>query len=237
MRCDVSVGLSLTAAEVPLARDHCAALLGEQDSTDARLAAGLVEYLLAGFAAAGADLRIAFLDYQHEGNRRRAALAASHLGRVEHDGLGRISAANGWNSRARRLIAGEPRCLEQGWVTLGLVGCSFAGTDELEHPARGALQLAGEFGEVDLECKVLADLGLALVGHGRSADGMTLLDEAMTMADSGECANAFIASQRGLAGADRLPARSARGPAPSCPESLPSPQQPGARHEIRVIKG
>jgi hypothetical protein len=115
MRCDVSVGLSLTAAEVPLARDHC----------DGRLAAGLVEYLLAGFAAARAHLRIAFLEYQRAGNRRRGALAASHLGRVEHDGLGRISAANGWYSRARRLIASEPRCLEQGWVALGLVGCSW----------------------------------------------------------------------------------------------------------------
>jgi DNA-binding NarL/FixJ family response regulator len=195
MRCDVSVGLSLTAAEVPLARDHCASLLSEQDSADARLAAGLVEYLLAGFAAAQAHLRIAFLEYQRVGNRRRAALAASHLGRVEHDGLGRISAANGWYSRARRLIASEPRCPEQGWVALGLVGCSFADADGLEHAARGALELAGEFGEVDLECKALADLGLALVGHGRAADGMTLLDEAMTMADSGECANAFITSQ------------------------------------------
>jgi DNA-binding NarL/FixJ family response regulator len=195
MRCDVSVGLSLTAAEVPLARDHCTALLSEQDSADARLAAGLVEYLLAGFAAARAHLRIAFLGYQRVGNRRRAALAASHLGRVEHDGLGRTSAANGWSSRARRLIASEPRCLEQGWVALGLVGCSFADADELEHAARGALELAGEFGEADLECKALADLGLALVGHGRTAEGMTLLDEAMTMADSGECANAFIASQ------------------------------------------
>jgi DNA-binding CsgD family transcriptional regulator len=195
MRCDVSVGLSLTAAEVPLARDHCAVLLADQDSADARLAAGLVEYLLAGFAAARAHLRVAFLGYQRVGNRRRAALAASHLARVEHDGLGRISAANGWSSRARRLIAAEPRCLEQGWVALGLVGCSFADADDLEHAARGALELAGEFGEVDLECKAVADLGLALVGHGRAADGMTLLDEAMTMADSGECANAFIASQ------------------------------------------
>src|SRR5262249_39443653 len=194
MRCDVSVGLSLTAAEVPLARDHFAALLAEQDSADGRLAAGLAEYLLAGFPAARAHLRIAFLEYQRAGNRRRAALAASHLGRVEHDGLGRTSAANGWYSRARRLLTSEPRCLEQGWVALGLVGCSFADADELERAARGALQLAGEFGEADLECKALADLGLALVGHGRTAEGMTLLDEAMTIADSGECATAVIAS-------------------------------------------
>jgi DNA-binding NarL/FixJ family response regulator len=195
VRCDVSVGLSLTAAEIPLARDHCAALLNEQDAADARLAAGLVEYLLADFAAALVHLRAAFLEYQRAGNLRRAGLAASHIGRVQFDGLGRVSAANGWYSRASRLLANEPKCLEHGWVALGRVGCTFADADELERAARGALQLAGEFGEADLECKALADLGLALVGHGRTAEGMTLLDEAMTMADSGECANVFITSQ------------------------------------------
>lgn len=195
MRWDVSVGLSLTASELHLARSQLTDRLREQDDPDVHVAAGLVEYLFAAFASAHDHLRTAFLAYQHRGDRRRAALTASHLGRVEYDGLGHPSVANGWYARADRLIRDEPRCVEQGWVALGRVGCSFVDADELEAGARNALQLADEFGEVDLECKALADLGLALVAHGRTAEGATLLDEAMTMAHSGECANAFIASQ------------------------------------------
>jgi DNA-binding CsgD family transcriptional regulator/tetratricopeptide (TPR) repeat protein len=192
---DASVGLSLTAAEIPLARAELTAAIRTQDSPEVRTAAGLIEYLLADFAAAQEHLHAAYLGFRRSGNRRRAALAASHIGRVEHDGLGRLNAANGWYSRANRLIAGEPRCVEQGWVALGRVGCSFTDADELESAARNALELADELGEVDLECKALADLGLALVDHGRAAEGATLLDEAMTMVHSGECGNALIASQ------------------------------------------
>jgi DNA-binding CsgD family transcriptional regulator/tetratricopeptide (TPR) repeat protein len=192
---DASVGLSLTVAELPLARAQLIETLAEQESPEARMAAGLIEYLLADFAAAQEHLQAAFLGFRQSGNDRRAALAASHIGRVEYDGLGRLNAANGWYSRAGRLVSDEPPCLEQGWVALGRVGCSFVDSDELESAARRALRLANEFGEVDLECKALADLGLALVGHGRTAEGATLLDEAMTMVHSGECANAFIASQ------------------------------------------
>jgi ATP/maltotriose-dependent transcriptional regulator MalT len=195
VRIDVSVGVSLTAAEIPTARERLAGELQRQESADAHLAAGLIDYLFADFPAARGHLRTAFLYFQRTGNRRRAAVSAAHLGRLEYDGTGRVSAANGWSARAQRLLAGEPRCVEQGWVALGRTGCGFDDTDRLELAARDALKLAEEFAEVDLECKALGDLGLALLNHGRTAEGMSLLDEAMTMAESGECANAFIAAQ------------------------------------------
>ena len=195
MHWDASVGLSLTSAELPSARERLAAELRRADDPDVHVAAGLLDYVLADFTAAEAHLRTAFLRYQQSGNRRRAALSAAHLGRVEHDGTGRVSAANGWFSRAHRLAAAEPRCVEQGWVALNRVGCSFTDAGELERCARDALDLAADFGDVDLECRALADIGLALVGHGKTTEGMTLLDEAMTMVDSGECANAFISAQ------------------------------------------
>ena len=195
MRWDVSVGLSLSAAELPTARAVLEEELSVRDVPEVRLAAGLVCYVAADFEASYEHLRTAFLTFQDQGNKRRAALAASHLGRVEHDGLGRLSIANGWYARAQRLVRHEEPCLEQGWVGLGRVGCSFVDADELEACARTALELAERFGEVDLECKALADLGMALVGHGRVTEGTTLIDEAMAMVSSGECANAIIASQ------------------------------------------
>jgi len=78
---------------------------------------------------------------------------------------------------------------------LAVVGCSRPDADELERDADFALELAHRFGDIDLECKALADSGLALVAHGRIKAGMDRLDEAMAMVGSGECDNQFIAAQ------------------------------------------
>lgn len=195
MRTDVSVGVSLTASEMPTAREVLRRRLTEHDEADTRLAAGLVDYVLAQFADADTHLRTAYLAYKRSGDRRRAAVAAAHLARLEYDGLGNMQAASGWLGRAQRLIASEPRCPELGWVLLSRVGCSFVDNDELERSARESLELAADFDLADLECKALADLGVALATRGRTTEGNSLLDESMTMITSGECDNAFIAAQ------------------------------------------
>lgn len=195
MRTDVSVGVSLTASEMPTAREVLRRRLAEQDDADTRLAAGLVDYVLAQFTDADTHLQTAYLAYKRSGDRRRAAVAAAHLARLEYDGLGNMQAASGWLGRAQRLIASEPRCPELGWVLLSRVGCSFVDNDELDRNAREALELAAEFDLADLECKALADLGVALANRGLALQGNSLLDESMTMLTSGECDNAFIAAQ------------------------------------------
>ena len=53
---------------------------------------------------------------------------------------------------------------------------------ELLDAAELALARARRFGDVNLETKALADLGLAHVQRGSVVEGMRLLDEAMALA-------------------------------------------------------
>ena len=60
---------------------------------------------------------------------------------------------------------------------------------ELERDATLAIELAQAHGEDDLKAIALAFQGMAGVSQGRITEGMTLLDEAMTMATGGEVRN------------------------------------------------
>ena len=55
-----------------------------------------------------------------------------------------------------------------------------------EQHARAALDVAHALSDPDVECMALAQLGRALVRQGRVDEGVTLLDEAMTVALGGE---------------------------------------------------
>jgi ATP/maltotriose-dependent transcriptional regulator MalT len=55
-----------------------------------------------------------------------------------------------------------------------------------ERHARTALDVAHELADADVECMALAQLGRAIVRQGRVAEGVRLLDEAMTVALGGE---------------------------------------------------
>ena len=156
---------------------------------------GLIEYFYCEFDTAVSLMERSFLAFRRGGRDRAAALVAVSLGRVHFDGLGDQLAGRGWLSRAGSLVNEEEPCVEQGWVALGLVGCSVADAGALDAGARLAMDLARRHGDSDLECKALADGGLAQVSIGRVAEGMAQLDEAMTMLQSGECANPFVASQ------------------------------------------
>jgi DNA-binding CsgD family transcriptional regulator len=156
---------------------------------------GLIEYFYCEFDTAVSLLERSFLALRAARRNRAAALVAVSLGRVHFDGLGDQLAGRGWLSRAHSLVEKEEPCVEQGWVELGLVGCSVADAGELESGARLAIDLARLHGDSDLECKALADGGLARVSLGRVAKGLAELDEAMTMLQSGECANPIVAAQ------------------------------------------
>lgn len=156
---------------------------------------GLIEFFYCEFDTALSLLERSFLALRGAGRNRAAALVAVSLGRVHFDGVGDQLAGQGWLSRARSLVEKEEPCVEQGWVALGLVGCSVADAGALDVGARLAIDLARLHGDCDLECKALADGGLAHVSIGRVAEGMAQLDEAMTMLQSGECANPIVASQ------------------------------------------
>jgi DNA-binding CsgD family transcriptional regulator len=189
-----SVGLHFRADEA----DDVPALIEAElasGSAEAQLAAGLLHFAVADFAVSARHLETAFLDYKASGRRRRAALAASHLTRLHFDGTGKQSVAAGWLARARRMLVDDQDCAEAGWVAVALIGCSVANIEELERNASHALAVAQRLGDADLECKALADSGLALVSRGAIDDGLARIDEAMVMASSGECDNWWIVGQ------------------------------------------
>jgi ATP/maltotriose-dependent transcriptional regulator MalT len=188
------IGLRLSAAEAADAPARIDAELARRPTADLRLAAGVLSYVAADFPRADRLLIEAFKTYKDDGRPRRAALAAGYLARLHYDGIGNEAVGNGWFARARRLLDAEGDCVELGWVLLARVGCSFASADELSANAVVALEIARRTGDDDLECKALADYGLALVRHGEVARGMQLLDEAMAMA-SGECDNVIVCGQ------------------------------------------
>ncbi|HET8581655.1 MAG TPA: LuxR C-terminal-related transcriptional regulator [Jatrophihabitans sp.] len=190
-----SVGLSLTGDELPYAADRLRADLAEHESCDLRLALGLVTYLTGAVEEAEAQLRQAFLGFQRERRTRRAALAAAHLGRLEYHALVNPVVAAGWFARGVQLLDGDDDCVERGWLALGMLGCSVTSADQLHADAQLALRIARSHRDPDLECRALGDYGLALVGQGDCAAGMAAIDQAMTMAHSGECTNLYVTGQ------------------------------------------
>jgi DNA-binding CsgD family transcriptional regulator len=190
-----SVGVSLTADELPTATERLGAELAAAETCDLHLALGLVRYLSGAIPEAEQHLRTAYLGFVAEGRVRRAALAAAHLGRLEYHAFVNPVVAAGWFGRGVQLLDGDEDCVERGWLALGMLGCSVSSADELHANAAHALRLARRHHDVDLECRALADYGLALVGQGDWAAGMAHVDQAMTMIHSGECTNLYVAGQ------------------------------------------
>lgn len=171
------------------------------------------------------------------GDRRRAALACAQLGDVFANAVGNLTAARAWFLRATRLIEDEPPCIEQGWVAVTALGCDVDDPVELRARAQLALDRARQFGDVNLETKALADLGLAHVQAGRVNEGMALLDEAMALvcgpADDVEASGKSVCSfltacyfaadfDRAGAWADTLRRQGLIGPVPGVPVFLSS---------------
>jgi tetratricopeptide (TPR) repeat protein len=121
-------------------------------------------------------------DFTAAGENRNAAMACVRLGDLYGNALYNLTAARAWFSRATRLVAGEPPCIEQGWVALAAMGCDVDDPAELLERAELALELSRKFGDVNLEMKALADSGLAHVQSGDVGTGMALLDEALALA-------------------------------------------------------
>jgi class 3 adenylate cyclase len=130
----------------------------------------------------------AFAGYMTTENRRRAAIVAMALAK---DYYAKRSSTIGtaWTSRAERLLADEPECVEHGYLERLLSVIAFEGRGDfdeaLEH-GRRALELGTQFGDRELQALALHDQGRALVAKGEVAEGMAMIDEATVAAVSGE---------------------------------------------------
>src|SRR5205085_2085074 len=91
-----------------------------------RLARGQVAYSMLDFDTARGQLMAAVVAFQERAQPRRAAVAASWVGRIYHEGLNNRAAARGWFARARRLLEGQGPCVEEGWVAVANIGCVIA---------------------------------------------------------------------------------------------------------------
>ena len=127
----------------------------------------------------------AFGAYRRAGRRIEAADRARWLAFLHGCVNANMAAASGWMARAESLLADADECPGHGWLALD----SAPFTDdaaERERLAAAALSIARRFGDVDLEYDAMALLGEAYVSQGRVAEGMKLIDEAMTAVSAGE---------------------------------------------------
>jgi len=177
-------------------RDLTGALaVAEQDAAidpaERQLVIGICRSFFHQGEAASAALLEAFHAFR-SGRPQRAAIAAVFLGRMNYWLHDNPRVANGWFARARTLIADLPPGAEHVLVALPLPGCDFDDVGALRAAAEPALELARRLGDPNLEAKALADLGTALVSLAATDQGMTCLDEAMTMVVSREAQSPFV---------------------------------------------
>jgi len=171
-----------------------AELAATSDDPEIRYELAGLSYISYEFETARSAAEAAFLGFKRNGLRRRAAVAAALLGRIFFEGLDNRPAANGWFGRARTMLEGEGACVERGWVLVGLVACSVGDAGTLIDDAREALEIARRLGDAELECKALADGGLAAISVGEMSRGLEMIDEAMAMLSCGEVSY-FVAAQ------------------------------------------
>jgi tetratricopeptide (TPR) repeat protein len=130
----------------------------------------------------------AYRRYQQRGEREAAARVALALAEDHYHRLAR-SVAQGWLQRAERDLEGLPETTTHGWLErirtmLALeVGRD---PDGAMQRAERVLEIARRMGDTDLEAMAIQDRGRILITLGQVADGMALIDDAMTFATAGE---------------------------------------------------
>ena len=125
--------------------------------------------------------------YVERQDTARAALLAVTLS-MDHLSRGALSVSGGWLARAERLLGNEPASAVHGHIALVRGTTAYtvgelerAGT-ELDH----ARELAGRYGDRNLEAMALVFEGNVLVATGKVSEGLALLDEATAAAVGGE---------------------------------------------------
>ena len=130
----------------------------------------------------------AYRGYQQRGQREAAARVALALAEDHYHRLAR-SVAQGWLQRAERDLEGLAETATHGWLERIRAMVALELGRDLEAAMRGAdrvLEIARRTGDTDLEALAIQDRGRILITLGQVADGMALIDDAMTFAATGE---------------------------------------------------
>jgi ATP/maltotriose-dependent transcriptional regulator MalT len=182
----MEAGQLLESAQWEAARAAFEATLRDDDSPDARDGLGLALWFLGRIEEGIAARERAFDGFVAVGRCDEAARTAAWISH-QHLAGGRASAARGWLSRAERALD-DSRCEGHGWITVERARHAET-LEERAERARQALEIARTTGASDLEVFALSLLGQAEVRAGRVAEGMQLLEEAMTAASAGRVRN------------------------------------------------
>lgn len=127
----------------------------------------------------------AYVLFRESGDVPGAARCAVWLAITYKANFANFSAANGWLSRAERLLEHVDAGPLHGWVWIAR-GYRMADLDAAERYTERAVEVARASGDVDLELVALSQLGLVQVGKGEVDAGFALIDEAMAAALAGE---------------------------------------------------
>jgi DNA-binding CsgD family transcriptional regulator len=130
----------------------------------------------------------AYSAFRREGDIARAARLALWLSREYATVWGNDAAARGWLFRAERLLRDTAPGAEHAWLELARAERA-RDPAEAVRLAASALEGVAASGDLDLEIRALAQLGLAEVSAGAVDDGLARLDEAMAAASAGESAS------------------------------------------------
>jgi DNA-binding CsgD family transcriptional regulator len=178
---------ALAAGNWEAARTAFESALGVEESPDGFDGLGRALWWLRESEQAVVYRERAYSGFRRDAQLARAARIALWLSREYSVVWGNEAAAGGWLARAERLLTDVAPGAEQGWLDL-------ARAERAREPstsaglASSALDVALETGDVDLELRALAQLGLADVSAGRLEEGLARLDEAMAAATGGEAA-------------------------------------------------
>jgi len=126
-------------------------------------------------------------EYLSRGEAQAAARCGFWLGFIAilNDELAQ---ASGWFSRADRLLADQPECVEKGYLLLPTAFRALHGGDPAIAYATfaSAAEIGNRFLDKDLVALTLQGQGRALIRQGEVTQGVTLLDEAMVAVTAGE---------------------------------------------------
>jgi DNA-binding CsgD family transcriptional regulator len=167
------------------ARTAFESVLAAEDSPEALDGLGRAWWWLRESERAVVCRERAYSGFRRDGELARAARIALWLSREYASMWGNEAAANGWLARAERLLVDVAPDAERAWLEL-------ARAERARDPAvsarlaASALEAATAAGDVDLELRSLAQLGLAEVSQGDVERGLARLDEAMAAATGGE---------------------------------------------------
>jgi DNA-binding CsgD family transcriptional regulator len=176
---------ALAAGHWEQARDSFAAAVDATESPEALDGLARALWWLRDARGAVVHRERAYAGFRRDGEPARAARIALWLAREYALAFGNDAAAQGWLARAERLLHDVAPGAEQGWLVL-------ARSERARDPQKSAalagraVDVAKSAGDIDLELRSLAQLGLAEVSSGLVEQGLARLDEAMAAATAGE---------------------------------------------------